>query len=225
MKEKILAALKIKFANLGFTDKAFDGVAALLAVTTTEETQIETAVGGVETLLKGFQGDADSRVNTAIAKTKEELKKPVEGGDPEPPTDPKKTTVEKTATEILLDKALAGIETLTGEITKMKGADTEATRRAQIELILKDANPAYKAIIMENFDYVKGIDQTNFDTFVTKTTEGIASFTKTLNEQGLKNVPKPTITPVVGEGKKSDFATNMREIVDQKIAEKEASAK
>ena len=44
MKDKILTALKTKFQNLGFTEKAFGGVADYLSATVTEETQIETAI-------------------------------------------------------------------------------------------------------------------------------------------------------------------------------------
>jgi hypothetical protein len=75
MKEKILAALKTKYTNLGFGEKAFAGVAEYLATTVTEENQIETAIAGVEPLLKSFQGDIDKRVNDAVAKTKAELEK------------------------------------------------------------------------------------------------------------------------------------------------------
>jgi len=78
MKEKILAALKTKFQNLGFTEKAFGGVAEYLAATVTEEDKIETAISGVEPLLKSFQGDIDKRVNDAVAKTKAELEKKTE---------------------------------------------------------------------------------------------------------------------------------------------------
>ena len=59
MKEKLLAALKTKYANLGFGAKAFDGVADYLSKTVTEENQIETAIGGVEGLPKSFQGGID----------------------------------------------------------------------------------------------------------------------------------------------------------------------
>ncbi|MDR0573850.1 MAG: hypothetical protein LBG96_07475 [Tannerella sp.] len=59
MKEKILTTLKTKYKTLGFGDKAFDGVADYLSKTVTEESQIETATAGVESLLKAFQGDID----------------------------------------------------------------------------------------------------------------------------------------------------------------------
>lgn len=50
MKEKILAVLKTKYSNLGFDARALDGVAASLAESVTDESQIETAVRGVEPL-------------------------------------------------------------------------------------------------------------------------------------------------------------------------------
>ncbi|MFT3994421.1 MAG: hypothetical protein QM660_08945 [Dysgonomonas sp.] len=59
MKSKILVGLKTKYKTFGFSDKAFDGVADYLSKIVTEEDQIETAISGVEGLLKVFQGDVD----------------------------------------------------------------------------------------------------------------------------------------------------------------------
>lgn len=85
MKEKILESLKNKYSNLGFGQKAFDGVALYLEKTITDEAQIETAISGVEPLLKAFQSDID-KVRTeksALQLQLEELKKaaPVTGGE------------------------------------------------------------------------------------------------------------------------------------------------
>lgn len=93
MKQKILAALKNKYANLGFGQKALDGVADYLEKTVTEESQIETAISGVEPLLKVFQSEADrSRTElNALKSENEELKKKVTQTDPkdDPKDDPK----------------------------------------------------------------------------------------------------------------------------------------
>lgn len=77
MKQKISTALKNKYANLGFGQKALDGVADYLEKTVTEESQIETAISGVEPLLKVFQAEADrSRTElNALKVENEELKK------------------------------------------------------------------------------------------------------------------------------------------------------
>ena len=76
MKEKILAALKTRYKNLGFGDKTFDGVSDFLSQTITEETNIDNGIAGIENLLKAFQSDIDKRVADAIKKSKEEAAKP-----------------------------------------------------------------------------------------------------------------------------------------------------
>ena len=80
MKDKILVALKTKYKTFGFGDKAFDGVADYLSKTVTEEGQIETAIGGVEGLLKAFQGDIDTVRNekSGLQRQLDELKKQIE---------------------------------------------------------------------------------------------------------------------------------------------------
>ncbi|WP_256013117.1 hypothetical protein [Desertivirga xinjiangensis] len=72
MKEKIMAALRSKYANYGLSDKALLGIATMLAITVTDEANIETAIEaeGVVEALKGVQGEVDSRVKTAVAKAK-----------------------------------------------------------------------------------------------------------------------------------------------------------
>lgn len=88
MKTKILVGLKTKYKTFGFSDKAFDGVADYLSKTVTEEGQIETAIGGVEGLLKVFQGDVDFVRNekSGLQKQLDELKNKKE--DTPPPTTP-----------------------------------------------------------------------------------------------------------------------------------------
>ena len=54
-----MVALKTKYKTFGFGDKAFDGVVDYLSKTVTDESQIETAIGGVEGLLKSFQLEVD----------------------------------------------------------------------------------------------------------------------------------------------------------------------
>lgn len=77
MKEKILSALKTKYSNLGFGQKAFDGVATYLGKTVTDETQLETVIAEVEPLLKAFQSDIDKMrtEKSTLQSQVEELKK------------------------------------------------------------------------------------------------------------------------------------------------------
>lgn len=136
MKEKILISLKTKYKTLGFGDKAFDGVADFLSKTVTEESQIETAIGGVEGLLKAFQGDIDSVRNekAGLQKQLDELKKPIDKPDPNPNPNPdgKKEEVPAWAQE-LIDSYKALGEKMTAMDAKSK-ADA---RNMQIEEVAK----------------------------------------------------------------------------------------
>lgn len=89
MKEKLLSSLKTMYKNLGFGDKAFDGVAEFLSKTVTQEADIETAISGVEPLLKAFQGDVDKIRNekAELQRKLAELEKnnPKPGDPPLPP--------------------------------------------------------------------------------------------------------------------------------------------
>lgn len=89
MKQKILTELKNKYSHLGLSKEASDGVASVLEKTIKSEDEIETAVSGVEGMLKVFQSDAD-RARTeynALKTAKEELEKKLkEATPPSPPT-------------------------------------------------------------------------------------------------------------------------------------------
>lgn len=74
MRKKIAEALRNRYANLGLTEKAFDGVAGMLEKTVTEESQIQAAIEAdeVSALLKSIQGEADA-LRTARTQAQKEL--------------------------------------------------------------------------------------------------------------------------------------------------------
>lgn len=133
MKGKILVALKTKYKTFGFGDKAFDGVADYLSKTVTEESQIETAISGVEGLLKAFQGDIDTVRNekSGLQKQLDELKKTIENSDPNPNPNPnpeeKKDDV-PTWAQALIDSN----KNLSNELSALKQEKLQATRQEQV---------------------------------------------------------------------------------------------
>ena len=123
MKTKILVALKTKYKTFGFSEKAFDGVADYLSKTVTEDTQVETAIGGVKELLKAFQGDVDFVRNekSDLQKQYDDLKKK---------TKPDGKVDDPTQAEIIA-KAVADAvkpfaEKLTQSATEKRTAEIEA---------------------------------------------------------------------------------------------------
>lgn len=129
MKGKILVALKTKYKTFGFGDKAFDGVADYLSKTVTEESQIETAISGVEGLLKAFQGDIDTVRNekSGLQKQLDELKTKIENPNPNPKPEEKKDDVPAWA-QALIDSN----KSLLAEVSTLKQEKLQATRQEQI---------------------------------------------------------------------------------------------
>lgn len=131
MKGKILVALKTKYKTFGFGDKAFDGVADYLSKTVTEESQIETAISGVEGLLKAFQGDIDTVRNekSGLQKQLDELKNKIEKPDPNPNPNPEQ---QPDMAKIIADAVSAAVKPMADEFAKYKTERLQATRQEQI---------------------------------------------------------------------------------------------
>lgn len=133
MKEKILVALKTKYKTFGFGEKAFDGVADYLSKTVTEESQIETAIGGVEGLLKAFQGDIDTVRNakSGLQKELDELKKKMENADKDKDKDKGKDV--PAWAQALIDSN----KTLSEKLSAYESEKAQAQRNSQISAVAK----------------------------------------------------------------------------------------
>lgn len=234
MKEKILAQLKIKFPNLGFTDKAFEGVAAYLATTVTEEANIETALSaGVDALLKAFQGDADSRVNSAIEKTKKELTPPGPGDDKdkkEPITPPANETPSEKLLRETLEQMQATNKALLERVEKIETGGAVVSRKTALETMLKDAPEAYKTKVLGQFEkmspFLKEEEAYNTwrDSLASK--EVIEAEIQSASTNGVKSLVRPVVgTTKVTDGKSTTFADTLKGAVDSKIEENEKAAK
>ena len=163
MKGKILVALKTKYKTFGFGDKAFDGVADYLSKTVTEESQIETAISGVEGLLKAFQGDIDTVRNekSGLHKQLDELKTKIENPNPNPKPEEKKDDVPAWA-QALIDSN----KSLLAEVSTLKQEKLQATRQEQIMAKAKEygipKNYAKRCAIKDDEDldvYFKDLKQ------------------------------------------------------------------
>ena len=133
MKEKILVALKTKYKTFGFGDKAFDGVADYLSKTVREESQIETAISGVEGLLKAFQGDIDTVRNekSGLQKQLDELKNKIENPNPNPNPNPKPEE-KKDDVPAWAQALIDSNKSLSDKLTQFETEKAQATRSQQI---------------------------------------------------------------------------------------------
>ena len=164
MKEKILVALKTKYKTFGFGDKAFDGVADYLSKTVTEESAIETAIGGVENLLKAFQGDIDTVRNekSGLQKQLDELKSKGDESkkdEKQPPADDLDAKL-----EALISAKVAPLQE---KLTAYETKEAKATRQAQILGKAKELKISQERID-EGFVIADDADETAINTYLSK---------------------------------------------------------
>jgi len=181
LKDQILAALKLKYKNLGLSDKVLEGMADMLAATTTEEAGIETAVVGVETLLKSFQSDADTRVTTAVKTAKAEKKEPEakEGAKEEPATND--------FAKIIQD----ALSPLVKEIADLKSGNVTKSRQQVLDDKLKDANPIFKAAVTKAFKRMQFETEDDFNEYITEVETDLGEQKQQETNEQLKDVGKP----------------------------------
>ena len=175
MKAKILTALKTKYSNLGFGDKAFDGVADFISKTVTEETQIETATAGVEPLLKAFQGELDKLrgETTAIKKEKGELEtkiKELESKTQPPKTDDKPDDIDAKIQKIISE----AVKPLQDKLSAYESKDAQAAFEAKI---LKKAQelqiPQFR--IDEGFTIAADADDNAINAYLSKVKQNLVT--------------------------------------------------
>lgn len=194
MKEKFIQLFLLTYAAQGVTAKTAETMFEHFGSAITEETQIETAVKGVENLVKAFQSQEDARVTQAIAKAKAEAtKQPEKKGEkkdenPEPgdgaKSDPTLTLIEKlTNTVTALSDKLEGLE-------KGKVVDT---RKSQFLETVKDMPEAFKNPIQKNIDRLLGTFQTEeeYSTFLGEIKTDYDAYQNDLTAKGIVNLPAP----------------------------------
>lgn len=132
MKEKLLTALKTEYAKSGLSEKAFDGVAAVLAKTVANEEEVEGVVKSDETrsLIRAFQADTD-RVRQEKAQISSEFER-YKTEHPE-----SKAAEEQPVSDDGRDELLKRIEALENDRKEREAAASRERRMAGIRASLK----------------------------------------------------------------------------------------
>lgn len=183
MKQKILALLKNKYKNLGFSEKAYDGVAGYLEPSIKEEADVETAIAGVEGLLKVFQGEADSirTAKSTAEKRLAELEAKVKelGGAPPNKEEGKKNPDDTTGdtTPAWAKAIIDSNKSLSEKIAALEGEKTTTSRKQQLDTIIAQLPEALrkpysrmpvKDLSNEEFDLLMKDTSAEVDSLVTE---------------------------------------------------------
>lgn len=194
MKEKILAALKTRFGNMGYGDAWFDGIATDWATTITDEAEIGTRIAIMEPSAKIGQAHRDAALN----KQREELTKP-KGTDPKPndPTpEPKKQEEGKKNDDDAPAWAKALIEQnqkLNEKIAAIESGKVAETRTSKFAAALKDMPEGkLKDRLAKDFERLKSVlSDDEFEAHLTETTDFVKESVQEQANSNLRGMAKP----------------------------------
>jgi len=182
MKPKILSALKTKYANKGFGEKAFDGVAEFLSKTVTDEANIETAIAGVEVLLTGFQSDAD-KVRTEKSTLQKQFDD-YKAAHPEGGGDPNKNEPTDDFDKKIAAAVAAAMKPVTDELAGYKVKEKTSARQTTIAEKCKSLGiPEWRQ--QEGFLLAEDADEATIDTYLAGVKKNITANALPTNESGL----------------------------------------
>lgn len=206
MKQKIIAALKTRYKNIGLGEKAFDGVAAFLEKTVTKEEDIEAAVAGddVAALVRAIQGDQDSlrARNTELQRSLDELRVAGSGK-----TDPKPGEGSKDSDT--LGKLLKRIEQLEENDAKALARERNSGIAAELRRKLKDRGSDCEPVL----DLIlKDLQIAETDTADTLVDRCVASYDETY-KRFYGDGPAPRSGKAAPEGyKRGDFSNEVERL-------------
>lgn len=208
LKGKILQALKTRYKNLGFSEKAFEAVATFLETSVTDESEIDTATGGVESLLKAFQGDADKRVTDAIAKQKTNKNLNETGGESLTGND----DVPGWAQDLIESN-----KALSAKVSALENGKTVESRTARLEALLKDTPESFRQMKLRDFARMSFRDESEFEAYKTELETGLEDIRPLFSEHGSGKLPQP----MPGKTNKSGISPDAQAYIDAKKAESE----
>jgi hypothetical protein len=217
-KQKVLFMLKPKVKQFGLNKKELQGIAAIIADNLTSaddasdedvNAEIEEKIDAVLPYLQVSQSYANRLVEDARKKNDDD-----EPGDDDNPSGERKPGSKNTKDDKDKNKdsdtapewatsLLKTVETLTSEITTLKGEKVASARKSKLEALLKDAG-SYGKRTLKSFDRMKFETDEDFDEFFSDVEEDLKAYNQELADKGLENLNNPPAIESKGIGKKDE---------------------
>lgn len=218
-KQLVFSRLKPKMKALGFNRKELQGIAAKIADNLTSaddasdedlNAEIDEKIDAVIPFLQVSQSYANRLLEDERKKNDDD--EPDDDDDDYKPSGRRKPGSKNTKddkdknddnTPEWAASLLKTVETLTNEITTLKGEKVASTRKAKLEELLKDAG-SYGKRTLKNFDRMKFETDDEFDEFYSDVEEDLKAFNQELADKGLENLNNPPATGNKGGGKEDE---------------------
>ncbi len=217
---KIIEKLETKYQNTGFSKKAFTGVAEYAATVLSDDAKdsdIDNFIDGVEPLLKSFQGDVDSRVQSAAQKAKKDLLKSLkegeqdDGGDPKPKPEPKPDDNNMPAwAQALVNQN----KELAKGLSELRTDKVSSTRKQQLEKKLTDAPGLFKKTVLKHFNPNTFESDEDFKEYLGGLDADIKEAKQEISNNKLGSQSRPNIGNGGKDGKEAS-EEDVRDVVNQ----------
>lgn len=204
MKEKILELLRAKFN--GTPNKVLDRVADHLSQTVTDESQLETAIAGVQPLVTSFaeilQSETDRRVTEATSKALDNWRKKHgldENGKPiQQPNPPVDTPGGGNDVPAWAKGLMETVTTLAGTVEAVTKKNTLAEKQSNVRTQLKAKGVPEK--YMDMFAGRVNLDSENVETEIERVASEYTAFRQDLiNEEVVKGNYSPVTGSLLGD--------------------------
>lgn len=196
MKDKILAALRLKWADKRQSEKTLSAVADALALTVTDEAGIDAAVEGIGPLLTMFQSEMGVAVTNALKEKPKPAEPPTPPTPPTPPIEPAQPGTPDNTEPPWAKKLFEQNQKLSEELSNLRQGKTTETRQQQLTAALKDAG-SFKDLALKDFARIPFKDDDDFKVWLDEKVADSKNFVqaKADNALGIMGVPLPAQGP------------------------------
>ncbi len=206
--------LKTLFASKGFSPRALEGLAEVLATNLTEESTTEeltAAIEGLKPMTDIMQSEINRQVNDA--------KKPKPVEEPAKPADEPAKPVNNDDMPEWAKTLTTAVQTLGQGLQAIQLEKVGNTRRDQYAKTLEGTSEAYKSKALKDFDRLTFKDDEDFTGWLTDTTEDVKGFIQEESNSGLGGD-----RPNGGAGKQANGEKEVSPAMKELIAERTAQA-
>lgn len=215
-KTQIIARFKVKFPKVTLSKERLNSIADKLDAKTDDEDSID---GNLDTMNEFFPFADIQKADDKLRDLESKVKPPKDKDpDPEKPEDkPNPADMPEWAKGLV-----TGIQTLTSELTAIKGEKIATTRREQLSAKLKDTSEAYRNSILEDFEMMNFKDDEAFTAYLGKKEEAAKGFIQEESNKGLgRDKPNGGNSKPAGD---KEVSAEMKELIAERTAAAEAKA-
>lgn len=183
MKQKLLLMLKTLFASKGFSQKALEGLADILAPNLTDESTTEELTAAIEGL-KPMTDIMQSEINRQVNDAKKPKVDPKPANDP-PTEGPKPDNPAPASTDPVVLELLNQVKTLAQGLKDIQVEKVGNTRREQFIASMKGTSKEYQERELKRFDRMKFETDDDFNAFLEDTKDDHADAIQEETNNGL----------------------------------------